>query len=188
MPPTAESLEWILASFDQEEIWSMFGFEGPSRALMEERRANGNLILGVIHKVETSERIGFAVEFPPVPPLMMWEFGIAIPDPRHRDLKSAIEAGDAWAHYFFDHLRIEEGAWRTRADNSASIALATRMGYRPYLIWDIGGVKQQFFRMDKARWAERLALIQKEEELHPTGEDVFTTLEAPFEPVRAEGW
>ncbi|MBI4821891.1 MAG: GNAT family N-acetyltransferase [Deltaproteobacteria bacterium] len=182
VPPSPEALEWILDSFEQREIWSMFGFEGPSRALMAERRAAGNLILGVIHKVETEERIGFAVEFPPVPPLNMWEFGIAVPDPKHRDLKSAIEAGDAWAHYFFDHLRMEEGAWRIRADNASSMALATRMGYRPYLIWDMGGVKQQFFRMDQARWAERLAQIQQEEDLLATGEDLFVTLEPPFRP------
>ena len=185
VPPDPEDLAWFFDAFDREEIWSMFGYPGPSKDLIQERHATGNLIVGIIKKVEGEQRVGFAVEFPPAPPLNAWEFGIAIPNPRHRDLKSAIEAGDAWGHYFFDHLRIENGGWRSRADNLPSIALARRMGFRPYAIWEVGGVRFQFFRMNRERWQQRLAQLEEEEERFPSGQDqLFVTLrEPPYRPV-----
>lgn len=183
-PPSSEELEWFFGCFDDEEIWTMFGYPGPSQASMRQRHASGNLIIGIIKRVEDEKRIGFVVEFPPAPPTHGWEFGIAIPDPRDRNLKAAIEAGDAWAHYFFDHLRIETGMWRVREDNGASNAFARRMGFRPYSTWEVGDHRYQFYRMDKARWEERLARIEAEDD-GSSGEELFITLKAPYKPVRS---
>lgn len=182
VPPTGDELEWFFTSFDDEEIWTTFGYPGPASASMRGRHTDGGLIIGIIKRVEDEKRIGFVVEFPPAPPTNGWEFGIAIPDPRDRNLMSAIEAGDAWAHYFFDHLRIDAGVWRVREDNGASIAFATRMGFRPYGAWELGDTRYKFFRMDQKRWEERVQRIEEEDE--DSGEDLFITLrQAPFKPI-----
>lgn len=188
IPPGGDDLEWFLASFDTEEIWSMFGFPGPSRTLMTERHERGELIVGILRRVVDRKRIGLAVQFPPRPPENLWEFGMAIPDPRDRDLRCAIEAADAWAHYFFDHLRMDAGTFRVRADNKPSIALVTRMGYRPYGTFTLGGIRMRSFRLDQARWKARLDQIAKETERYTPGRDeLFITLpEPPFDPVAPE--
>lgn len=180
IPPGANDLEWMLDQFEKEEIWKMFGFAGPSRALIKERRDKGTLVIGIIHRVTGAKRIGFIVCFPPTAPFDAWEFGAAIPDQKERDAFSAIHAADAMTHYMFDHLRIERGMWRTRDDNHASNALARRIGYRPYAAWEVEGVRYQFFRMDRPRWEQRLDRLDRGEERSPSGlGDLFVTLPGP---------
>jgi RimJ/RimL family protein N-acetyltransferase len=184
VPPRDGELEWILDQFDKKEVWSMFGYEGPSRDRMVKSHREGNLVIGVIKRIETRRAIGFVVCFPPTDFLKAWEFGVVIPDEKERDLYSAMHASDAITHYMFDHCRIERGAWRIREDNAAPFALAKRMGYTPYATYDIGGSRYTFFRMNKERWEERYQRLEKGEDAHPSGfSDVFITLsDPPFEP------
>lgn len=188
VPPSEEERRWIFDLFETEEVWAMFGFESPSRTLMEERAATGQLILGIVKRLEGRRRIGFVVSFPPTLPANAWEFGLVIPDPRDRDGYSAIHASDATAHYTFDHLRIERAMWRIRADNRRSEAIARRMGYRPYGGWDVGGHRYNFYRLTPERWAERYAQLDRLEGMSPFGlPDTFVALASPpFDPLDPE--
>jgi RimJ/RimL family protein N-acetyltransferase len=187
VPPTPEDLEWMFERFDDEEVWTTFGFKEPGRAYMRAKHAEGGLVVGIIRRSMDEARIGFVVVFPPSPPFFTWELGFAIPDRRHRDAYGAIHAADAMTHYMFDHLRIESGMWRIRDDNRASHALMQRLGYRPYGLWDVNGAFFSFFKIDRELWAKRLEQLDRGEDAHPSGlGDTFITLAGPppFKPTR----
>lgn len=180
VPPTEDDLAWMLDRFDEAYVWKMFGFDGPSKARMKTRFEEGNLVTGIIRRVEDERRIGFSVTYPPTPFLQAWEFSIVIPDEKERDLYSAMHASDIVAHYMFDHCGIERAAWRVREDNPQPAALAKRMGYKPYATFDVDGARFRFFRLPKERWQERHEKLVRGELEHPSGYgDVFITLEGP---------
>src|SRR4051812_48889803 len=65
IPPSGDDAAWLFEQFDDKEVWQMFGFQGPSRARMIAKHAEGNLVVGVVRRVETKRRIGFVIIFPP---------------------------------------------------------------------------------------------------------------------------
>lgn len=109
----------------------MFGLDGPSKLTLLRHYRSGDLVVGILHRVEPRKRIGFVVMFPPDPSRDFWEFGYAIGDPLDRDAFSAMSSTDAMAHYMFEHLHVEAMGWRTRSDNHAASAVIRRLGYTP---------------------------------------------------------
>jgi len=184
VPALPEDLEWIFELFERREIWEMFGFDGPGKEEMIRRHASGNLVIGIARRVADRRRIGFGILFPPTDHLGIWEYGVVIPEREDRDAFSAIAASDAMSHYVFDHLRIEAAIWRIRADNRASIAIAQRMGYRPFGTWEVGGHRFRFFRLNQEIWAKRRAKLDEGEATRPSGlGSTFLTLsDPPFDP------
>jgi RimJ/RimL family protein N-acetyltransferase len=184
IPPSEEDLAWMFDHFDAEDVWQMFGFLEPAKAEMIARYEKGNVVVGIIRRVDTKKRIGFSICFPPIAFLSQWEFGIVIPDPLERDAFSAIYASDAMTHYMFDHLRITDGMWRIRADNAQSNALARRMGYKPFGVWKVGEHRFNFFRMTTDIWTARREKLERGEEKSPSGLGAaFLTLcDPPFDP------
>lgn len=186
VPPNAKDLAYMLDSFDQTEVWEMFGFEGPSKKMMKMRHKKGNLLIGIIYRVDDRKRLGFAICYPPPVSLFDsgWEFGVVILDPKDRDAWCAIAAGDAMAHYLLDHLRVEHAMWRIRTDNRASNAIARRMGYRPAGRWSVGDHKFDFYRMNQDIWRKRRERLDRQEEKHPSGigATFLTLMDAPYEP------
>jgi RimJ/RimL family protein N-acetyltransferase len=185
VPPNADDHIWVFEAFDREEVWSMFGFQGPSKMKVMRWRREGNLVLGMLMRADDRKRIGFVVMFPPAGDFDFWEFGYAIPEPADRDAFSALCATDAMAHYMFDHLRVEAMGWRTRADNRAADAVVRRLGYQPFGSWKVDGHDYTFYRLDREGWARRMRKLEAGEKTHPSGTgDVFVTLEGPpWNPV-----
>ena len=184
VPPRPEDLPYFFDAFLVREVWEMFGFEGPAKKAMKQRHKQGNLVLGIIRKVEGQRRIGFGVCYPPPALLHQWEYGLVIPDPKDRDGFSAIHASDAITHYLFDHLRMTDGMWRVRADNRPPNILARRMGYRPFGVWEVGGHLFNFYRMTPEIWLKRREKLERQEKKTPSGVgSVFLTLPTPpFDP------
>lgn len=184
VPPRDGDVEWMIACFDDEEIWSMFGFDEPATAEMRRRVDTGELVIGVLHRLQDRRRIGFTVCFPPKDHLGIWEFGFAIPDRADRDAFAAIASCDLTGHYMFDHLRIEAGSFRIRMDNRASYAVTRRMGYRPYGRWRVGEHVFRFYRLNAEIWGRRRDALDRAEAERPSGlgATFLTLLDPPFEP------
>lgn len=191
VPAEPEDLDYLFDAFLSREVWEMFGFEGPAKALMKERHAEGNLIVAIIKLVEGRRRIGFGVCYPPPLFMRQWEYGLVIPEPKDRDGFSAIAASDAMTHYLFDHLQLEVAFWRIRADNGPSNAIARRMGYRPFGVWRVGDHRFKFYRMTPDLWAARRERLFRGEERHPCGlgAPFLTLTERPYapEPLTSSG-
>lgn len=186
VPASPEELEWMFELFDSHrQVWEMFGFDGPGRKVIEERHREGNTTIGIVKRVETGARIGFAIVFPPTALMDAWEFGFYITE-GERDAFSAIHTADAMSHYMFDHLGCEPGGFRVRADNAASTAVIRRLGYRKYGTWDVGEHDYDFYRLTRARWEARRAKLVAGEETHPSPAGVaFLPLDGPpFQPVK----
>lgn len=185
IPVEGEDLLWLFDRFDDDEIWQMFGFPGPSRLKIMRAYRSGNLVVGMMYRVQDRARIGFVLMFPPTKDFDFWELGYAIPDPKDRDAYCAFNATDAMAHYMFEHLRVDAMGWRTRHDNRAADAVVRRLGYVAFGSWAVDGHDYTFYRLDQAGWAKRRAKLDRGEKSHPSGAgDTFVTLgEAPWTPV-----
>ena len=183
-PPTDDDLTWLFHQFDIDEIWQMFGMPGPGRLRIMRHYRSGNLVVGIMHRVQDRVRIGFVVMFPPTEDFDFWEYGYAIPDPRDRDAWAAFNSCDAMAHYMLEHLRVDVLGWRTRADNKAADAIVRRLGYKAFDSWEVDGHMYTFYRLDQETWAARRARLDRAEARNPSGQgDTFLTLqEPPFEP------
>lgn len=185
VPPTDDDLIYLFNAFNLDFVWQMFGLPGPGKMRIMRGYRSGNLVVGIMKRIEDKKRIGFVVMFPPTEDFDFWEFGYAIPEPADRDAFSALNATDAMAHYMFEHLRVEAMGWRTRADNRAADAVVRRLGYKPFGSWKVDDHDYTFYRLDQAGWEARAARLKRGEEKHPSGiGDVFVTLpEPPYEPV-----
>ncbi|MCK6549320.1 GNAT family N-acetyltransferase [Myxococcota bacterium] len=184
LPPTPEDVGWFLKQFDDPEVYEMFGFGQPSRVKLMRAYRGGDLVVGILHKVEGRKRIGFVIMFPPAGQFDFWEFGYDIPDPKDRDAFCAFNATDAMAHYMFEHLRVTAMGWRTREDNRAADAVVRRLGYKPYETSFQDGHNYTFYRLDQAGWAQRRAKLDRGEASHPSGIGAtFVTLMPPYEPI-----
>ncbi len=185
VPADEDDLACVLEAFDLEEVWDMFGFPGPSRFKIMRAHRAGQMVLGIMKRVEDRRRVGFVVMFPPTKDFDFWEFGYVILDPADRDAFSALCATDAMAHYMFDHLRVDAMGWRTRADNRAADAVVRRLGYQPFGAWEVDGHHYTFYRLDLEGWKKRVAKLEAGERTHPSGiGDVFVTLaDPPYEPI-----
>lgn len=193
-PPTEDDQAYLLDAFEDEEVWSMFGYAEPAKEMMTRRVAEGRVVQGIVRRVEDDRRIGFSLLF--APPDWMglekklghWEYGVVIPDKKDRNGFQAIQASDAMTHYCVDHLGLIDWWWRIREDNGPSRAIARRMGYRSFGIWEAGSNRFAFYRMTRAVWDRRMAKLERAEKASPSpGGAVFLTLpEAPYEPVREE--
>jgi RimJ/RimL family protein N-acetyltransferase len=184
VPPEGDDLVWFFHQFDEAEVYEMFGFHQPSRVRIMRAYRLGNLVVGIVKRVATRQRIGFVVMFAPAGNFDFWEFGYRITDPRDRDAYSAFNTTDAMAHYMFEHLRVNAVGWRTRHDNRAADAIVRRLGYKPFDKFTVDGHEYTFYRLDQAGWAERRARLDRGEQTHPSGTgDTFVTLKAPYEPI-----
>lgn len=180
-PPAGDDLSWMFHQFDVDEIWQMFGLPGPGRLRVMRAYRSGNLVVGIMRRVQGKKRIGFVVMFPPTGDFDFWEFSYAIPDPLDRDAWAAFNSTDAMAHYMFEHLRVAAMGWRTRADNRAADAIVRRLGYKSFGAWEVDGHHYTFYRLDAAGWMARKARLARHE---PEGVEPFVTLlEPPFEPA-----
>lgn len=188
VPPTDEDLTYLFNAFNQDFVWQMFGLPGPGKMRIMRAYRSGNLVIGIMKRVEDRKRIGFVVMFPPTDDFDFWEFGYAILEPEDRDAFNALNATDAMAHYMFEHLRVEAMGWRTRSDNRAADAVVRRLGYEPFGSWMVDGHDYTFYRLDQAGWQKRLAKLERGEQKHPSGiGGVFVTLaEPPYDPVIPE--
>lgn len=184
-PPTEAEVEWFCDQFESREVWEMFGLEGPSKLSLLRLYRGGDLVVGILHRVEPRKRIGFVVMFPPDPSRDFWEFGYAIADPLDRDAFSAMSSTDAMAHYMFEHLHVEAMGWRTRSDNHAASAVIRRLGYTPRETRDDKNYKYTIYRLDREGWFRRRAKLDRGEATHPSGiGDTFVTLPTfPYEPI-----
>jgi RimJ/RimL family protein N-acetyltransferase len=184
VPPEGKELTWFFEQFQREEIWQLFGFGAPSRPRIMRAYRSGNLVVGMIRKVATKERIGFAMCFPPAGNFDFWEFAYSISDPKDRDAYSAFNTTDAMAHYMFDHLRVVAVGWRTREDNRAADAVVRRLGYKSFETSIQDGHSYTFYRLDQEGWQLRRAKLDRGELQHPSGTGgTFVTLTAPYEPI-----
>lgn len=185
VPPESDDLTWMFDNFDREEVWQMFGLRGPAKLRMMRSYRSGDLVVGILKRLEDRKRTGFVVMYPPTADFDFWELGYVIPDIKDRDAFSALNATDAMAHYMFEHLNVEAMGWRTRSDNRAADAVVRRLGYKPFGNWDVEGHHYTFYRLDQAGWQKRKRKLQRGEALKPYGlGDVFLTLsEYPYEPV-----
>lgn len=184
-PPTEAEVEWFCEQFESREVWEMFGLDGPSKLNLLRHYRSGDLVVGILHRVEPRKRIGFVVMFPPDPSRDFWEFGYAIADPLDRDAFSAMSSTDAMAHYMFEHLHVEAMGWRTRSDNHAASAVIRRLGYTPKETRDDKSYQYTIYRLDRDGWFRRRAKLDRGEATHPSGiGDTFVTLPTfPYEPV-----
>lgn len=188
IPPKGEDLRWIYDCFEKEEVWGMFGFDGPGRTRIVQQHRQGNLVMGLLKRVSDEKRLGFVTMFPPTDRFDFWELGYAIMDPADRDAYAAFNATDAMAHYMFEHLRVDAMGWRTREDNKAADAVVRRLGYKAFDSWEEGGHKYTFYRLDQAGWAKRRKKLDLGEERHPSGLGAtFVMLAyAPYTPVQPQ--
>jgi RimJ/RimL family protein N-acetyltransferase len=184
-PPTEAEVEWFCEQFESREVWEMFGLDGPSKLTLLRHYRSGDLVVGILHRVEPRKRIGFVVMFPPDPSRDFWEFGYAIGDPLDRDAFSAMSSTDAMAHYMFEHLHVEAMGWRTRSDNHAASAVIRRLGYTPRETRDDKSYQYTIYRLDRDGWFRRRAKLDRGEATHPSGiGDTFVTLPTfPYEPI-----
>lgn len=190
-PPRDDDEDYLLDAFDEEEVWSMFGHEGPARGHMQSVLAQERVVRGIIRQVGDQRRIGFSLLFAPPDMLGLeqrfgsWEYGVVIRDPKDRDGFRAIAASDAMTHYCVDHLGLVDWWWRIREDNRPSRAIARRMGYRSMGIWPAGPYTFAFYRMTQAIWERRRARLDRAEAKNPSpgGASFLTLTEPPFDPT-----
>lgn len=184
-PPNSEDLPWFFDQFDTPEVYEMFGFNRPSKTRLMRAYRGGDLVVGMINRLENKKHIGFAVVFPPAGNFDFWEFAYAIPDPLDRDAFSALNTCDAMAHYMLEHLRVAAVGWRTREDNRAADAIVRRLGYQPFDTSFVDGHNYTFYRMALDAWMKRKERLMRGEETHPSGGgEAFVTLPSfPFEPI-----
>src|SRR5687768_15715049 len=57
-PADPDDFEYVLDAFQKKELWQMFGFTGPGRLRIIELREGGNLVLGILRRVDDRKRIG----------------------------------------------------------------------------------------------------------------------------------
>lgn len=185
VPPDDDDLGWMLARFEDEEVWRNFGFEGSGRLAMLRAFRRGETVTGILRRVHDRARIGFVVMFPPDEHRDYWEFSYAIPEVADRDAFSALSSTDAMAHYMFEHLGVEAMGWRVRADNRAAHAVVRRLGYQPFEDRVLGGHAYTFYRLSRAGWERRRAKLDAGEAQHPSGlgATFLTLAEPPFEPT-----
>ncbi len=185
VPPDDDDLGWMLAQFEDEEVWRNFGFEGSGRLAMLRAFRRGETVTGILRRTHDRARIGFVVMFPPDEHRDYWEFSYAIPEVADRDAFSALSSTDAMAHYMFEHLGVEAMGWRVRADNRAAHAVVRRLGYQPFEDRVLGGHAYTFYRLSRAGWAKRRAKLDAGEAQHPSGlgATFLTLAEPPFEPT-----
>ncbi|MFO0725013.1 MAG: GNAT family N-acetyltransferase [Myxococcota bacterium] len=189
-PATDEEVLWFCAQFQQQEVWEMFGLDGPSELLLLRLIRADELVLGILWRAHPQKRIGFVVMFPPDANRDYWEFGYAIPEPADRDAFSAMYSTDAMAHYMFEHLNVEAMGWRTRDDNRAADAVIRRLGYVVDKTLPADNHSYRFYRLDRAGWAKRREKLDRGEESHPSGlGSTFVTLRGPpYQPIVPEAW
>jgi len=189
-PASDEEVLWFCEQFQRQEVWEMFGMDGPSQMVLLRFVRAGDTVVGILWRAYPQKRIGFVVMFPPDAGRDYWEFGYAIPDPNDRDAFSAMYSTDAMAHYMFEHLNVEAMGWRTRDDNRAADAVIRRLGYVVDKELESQGHMYRFYRLDREGWQKRRAKLDRGEESHPSGlGSTFLTLPGPpFEPVVPEAW
>lgn len=189
-PASDEEVLWFCEQFQRQEVWEMFGMDGPSKMVLLRFVRAGDTVVGILWRAYPQKRIGFVVMFPPDAGRDYWEFGYAIPDPNDRDAFSAMYSTDAMAHYMFEHLNVEAMGWRTRDDNRAADAVIRRLGYVVDKELESQGHMYRFYRLDREGWQKRRAKLDRGEESHPSGlGSTFLTLPGPpFEPVVPEAW
>ncbi|MBI4817347.1 MAG: GNAT family N-acetyltransferase [Deltaproteobacteria bacterium] len=186
-PPSNTDLDWLFMLFELPEIWAAFAFERNGRMAMLRKFREGELVIGIMHRVKPRKRVGFVIMFPPGPDRDFWEFSYAVPDPLDRDAFSALSATDAMAHYMFDHLGVEAMGWRAWEDNRAARAVIQRLGYQPTGESWVENRRQILFRLSREGWAARKAKLDRGEAEHPSGiGSTFVTLGAfPWTPIEA---
>ena len=162
-PPEDQDLDWLLDSGHGVDL-------GPfaDRALLAKAREANQLVVGIIHRSKTRERIGWVLVFPPMG-TDFWELVFAIPDRKHRDGFSALYAIDAMCCYMFEHRGVDAGGCRIREDNHASYAIASRLGLRPIELKNIAGKVTAVYRLDKNSWLQRRAELERREAAYPSG-------------------
>jgi RimJ/RimL family protein N-acetyltransferase len=162
-PPSDQDLDWLLESGEGIDL-------GPfaDRTLIAKARDAEKLVVGIIHRTRTRERIGWVLVFPPMN-TDFWELVFAIPNRKHRDGFSALYAIDAMCSYMFDHRGIEAGGCRIREDNHASYAIASRIGLQPIELKNIAGKVTAVYRFDKNAWQRRRAELERREAEYPSG-------------------
>lgn len=185
-PPTKDDLKYMFKSFNAEEVWGMFGWDGPSEKEIKKRHKKNNLIVGMIRRVSSGARIGFTIGFPP--PRMLdnyYEFAAVIVERSDRDAFSMISSADAFAHYVFDHLQQPAIVWRVRADNRAANAIARRMRYPASARIVSGNHRFIIYRVTTAIWEKRRASLDAavSKAKVSAGSTFVTLLDPPYEPV-----
>jgi len=168
-PADDADVRWILEQFDREDTWKTFGYDGPAMGRAMWIYLEQQLILGVIKRGH--ERLGFCVLFPPQAGGKAWEFGYVVTERRARDAFTALHAVDAISHYLFDLIKVEAVSFRVRDENKASLAVISRLGYRPFKAIESKEGKFHYFEVDQAKWAERRAML-----FAKAGEPVFFAL------------
>jgi RimJ/RimL family protein N-acetyltransferase len=183
LTPLGSEIDWLADQLDREDIWRMFGYEGPSGAVIRAGHASGEIVLGVIRRVRDRKRIGF-VMCAPLPLFGTWELMIGIPDPADRDFFSAIHSMDALGHYIVEHLGITSAMARIKENNRASLAVAQRLGYDRFFRNEIRGETYRFYTLSAAAWFERRKKLDQAEAASPSGLGAtFAMLDGPaFEP------
>ncbi|MBI2376204.1 MAG: GNAT family N-acetyltransferase [Deltaproteobacteria bacterium] len=184
-PPSNADLDWLFTCFERPEIWESFAFDRNGRMVMLRKFRDGDLVVGILHRVKPRKRIGFVIMFPPDVDRDYWEFSYAVPEPSDRDAFSALSATDAMAHYMFDHLDVLAMGWRAWEDNRAARAVIARLGYQPNGERWVGNRRQIMYRLSREGWAARRAKLERGELEHPSGTgSVFIALrEHPWSPV-----
>jgi hypothetical protein len=185
LTPIGGDLDWLADQLDQEDVWRMFGFDGPSGERVRQGHTKADIVLGAIRRVRDQKRIGFVM----CTPLLLfnaWEIGVAISDPADRDGFSAIHAMDAFCHYIVEHLGITTVMARVKEENRASIAMIHRLGYTRFSKTQVRGEPYRFYRFPVWDWERRRARLDRSEEERPSGLGAtFVMLEGPpFEPKR----
>jgi RimJ/RimL family protein N-acetyltransferase len=183
LTPLGDQIEWLAHQLDQEDVWQMFGFEGPMGDAVRQGHAKADMVLGVIRRVRDRQRIGF-VMCTPLVLFNAWELGVAISDPKDRDAWSAIHAMDAFAHYVVEHLGITTVMARVKEKNRASIAMIQRLGYSQFNTSEIKGERCRMYSFSVSAWERRRAKLDRAEQDRPSGIGAtFVMLEGPpFEP------
>ena len=154
-PATDSDIQWIATQYNDEKMWTMFGFDGPARQSAMASYFQNKCIIGVIKKTQDDSRIGFVNLMKSESSIDSWQFIYAISKASERNAFNAIFALDAIAHYAFDHLNIERIEWSVRSDNAASLAVIRRIGYEPYTLRKVEGVKYLNFEVNLTRWKSR---------------------------------
>lgn len=163
-PPAGMDTTWVGHALRDPEIAENFAWGGALTGadIVAGRRA-GRLVLGIIRRAVDGTRTGFAVMLPPHEGKDFWELLAAIPRREHRDAFSMIHAIDAMSHYMLDHVGVFACGATVRPENTASLAVARRIGYRQREMRDdVNGVPHCVFVLDRAAWAARRARLERE--------------------------
>ena len=99
-PASEADVLWIFEQFEREDAWRTFGYAGPAMAEAMFSYVTRDMVLAVIRRAGSEERVGFVVLFPPHEGGRAWELGYVV-EPAHRDAFTAIWAADG------------QGPWRT---------------------------------------------------------------------------